>query len=633
MTLKFTMRKTAGIAIASAICAMSIPFASPAMADDVPTDQGTGCSPVHIVIAQGTGQSATKNSNDVTDAFVEGKLAVGMANKFPGKVTSWQVNYPSSAGALHSAIAKNGETTTYGDSRLTGAKKVVDHITEYRSKCGDSKIMLTGFSQGASVAGDAAALIANGASSNTKSDDIMGVVLFADPGRSGNSQYTGTKGATAYIPLPKGARYQRNGEYVTEGHEEDTVGLTGQRSLPFTGLEGRVISLCSPYDLACTVKDGTILRDGADLSDKNWLPEPTNYRNNAGILSMTLEGKLTGILTGVLANNSLDKVSNGDIEGFLDDYHNLVEKDTTLSADEKATLFNAETEIRYVISLLKSEKGYGPNASNKAILSHVFQQVGTKIVEHEAVPKEYKAPLSAFVSAMSSGDTSSIPEDTKKRMASTLKYALDFPENHGAYFSDKSNYKVAGGSAEQWVTQAVEKGIQNVLDGTPYEVEPGSNPRNPGDAIEQSDPNRLDDGLRGIVDPNFNSTNFNPANALGNPGNGITDLGSRSGLRNNQNSSQGGGASSSDNASTSRDSDSDSRSDRKKNKKKPIKELSSKYADVVESNPSARGEQIQGTPATAQPAAGASEVGPKVNTGGSVSASFFDKVASLFKAA
>lgn len=635
MTPQLPSKKTLGSALTIAFCATFIPLSSPAVAQEVDTNQpGEKCGAVHIVIAQGTGQSSTKMSNDVTDDFIEGKVAKDMEEKFPGKVTSWQVNYPSSAGAIYSTGAINGETTTYGDSRLTGAKKVVEHVTEYRSQCPDSKILITGFSQGASVAGDAAALISHGASSNTKADDIMGVVLFADPGRSGNSQYTGTKGATAYIPLPEGARYQRNGEYVTEGHEEDTVGWTGQRSLPFKGMEGRVISVCSPYDLACTVKDGSLLRDVADASDKNWKPEPASYRNNAAIMDMVISGKLTGIALEMLGNSSLQKALSGDIEGFFNDYHALVEKDTTLSKDEKATLFNAETEMRYLFALLKSDKGYGENVPNEEILAHIFQQAGDKIAEHEAVPNELKEPAKLFAAAISAGDTSSIPADTKKRMESTLKYAIDFPENHGAYFSDQSNYKVNGTSGLQWVTSSLEEGIQNVLDGKPYEVNPGDNPRSADTDIEVSDPNRKDDGLRGIVDPDFNSTNFNPADALGNGGDGVMPI--KPGNGNQRPSSPSVPSSKvSDSNSSDKDSAKDSDSSKKtsKSKKKPIKDLSSKYADVVESNPDANGASSSSSSSTARPAAGASEVGPKVNTGGDASASLFSKIASVFRAA
>lgn len=505
MTSRLTLRKAIGSTLAIAFCASVLPLSSPAVAQESDKNQqAEQCGAVHIVIAQGTGQSSTTMNNDVTDTFIEGKIATDMMKKFPGEVTSWQVNYPSSSGALYSTMGRNGETTTYGDSRLMGAKRVIEHITKYRLQCPGAKILITGFSQGASVAGDAASLISHGASSNTTADDIMGVILFADPGRSGNSQYTGTLGATAYIPLPEGARYQRNGEYVIPGNNQDTVGWTGQRSLPFADMEGRVLSLCSPFDLACTIEDGSVLRDIADITDKNWLPEPASYRDNATIMNMATSGKLAGVMTGLLGSSAAQDYLNGDVEGFFRDYHTLVEKDSYLGEDDKATLFNAETEMRYVFALLKSEKGYGPDATNKAILTHIFQQFGDKIAGYKAIPDGFKEPAKMLASVISSGDTSSIPEETKTRMAATVNYAIDFRENHGVYFRDQSNYKVDGKSAIKWVTSALEQGIQNVLDGTPYEVNPGVNPRDDQTPIEVSDPQRKDDGLRGIVDPNLN---------------------------------------------------------------------------------------------------------------------------------
>lgn len=620
MTTKYaTGKKAYGLAATAALCATIIPILSPSTTPSAQA-QESQCSAVHIVTAQGTGQSSSDKGNDDLGGFAEGKLAREMKNKFPGQVSTWQTNYPSSAGALYSAGAMNGETTTYGDSRLNGAKAMVKHITEYRTQCPGAKIMLTGYSQGASVAGDAAALIANGASSNTKSEDVMGVVLYADPGRSGNSQYTGTQGSTAYIPLPKGARYQRNGEYVSEGHEKDTVGWTGQRSLPFTGMEGRVISLCSPKDLACSVEDKSFLRDVADVSDKNWKPSPESYRNRVTILSMITKGNLNDVLSGLLGGGSIGKLKSGDILGFLNMYHNLVSNDKNLSSNEKDTLFNAETELRYLFKLLKSDKGYGENVPNSAIISHVLQQVGQELPNNSAVPEQYRTPLKIAMGILSSGDTSSIPADVKSRMEKTVKYATAFPDNHGAYFNDKSNYKVEEQSAEQWAMGAVEQGIRNVIDNKPYQVNAGSNPREKNAKLEVSDPERLDDGLRGIVDPDFNSSNFDPRKGLG-------ENVDSSGGNSNSVSSTGKNASSTEDTSNLQTKNSKSDGSNKKDGLKNRDKNSEKEIENNSAYPS-KSESVPSIPSM-QPASSAAELGPKVNTGGKVESTFFNKVLSI----
>lgn len=620
-----TAKKTYGLAATAALCATVIPVISPSTSP-LAQAQESQCSAVHIVTAQGTGQSSTDKGNDNLGKFAEGKLAQEMKDKFPGQVSTWQTNYPSSAGALYSAAAMNGETTTYGDSRLEGAKAMVKHITEYKSQCPGAKIMLTGYSQGASVAGDAAALIANGASSTAKSEDIMGVILYADPGRSGNSQYTGTQGSTAYIPLPKGAKYQRNGEYVSEGHEQDTVGWTGQRSLPFTGLEGRVISLCSPKDLACSVTDKSLLRDVADASDKNWKPSPESYRNRVTILSMITKGKLNGVLGGLLGGGSIGKLKSGDVPGFLNLYHSLVSNDKNLNPDEKDTLFNAETELRYLFKLLKSEKGYGENTPNSAIVSHMLQQVGQELPNNSAVPEQYRTPLKLALKVLTSGDTSSIPADVKSRMETTVKYATAFPDNHGAYFSDKSNYKVEGQSAEQWATGAVEQGIRNVIDNKPYQVNAGSNPREKNAELEVSDPERLDDGLRGIVDPEFNSSNFDPRKGL------AEDVATDTGNSSSQPSTQAQ-TPTAEEPSYIDDNKNGTQGSSKTADVTPTESASKSEDDDTDTTPT-ESASISSAPTTAQPAAdatGAAELGPKVNTGGMVKFSFLDKVISMVK--
>lgn len=586
MTSRFSRKTSAAII---ALCATAIPFASFFAPNAQAQEAQSQCGAVHIVTAQGTGGSATDRGNDVAD-FAEGKLARTMVDKFPGQVTAWQVAYPSSAGAIHSAIAVNHETTTFGDSRLTGAQSIVEHVTQFRENCPGTKIMIAGYSQGASVAGDAAALIANGASQNTTSKDVMGVILYADPGRSGNSAYTGTQGSTAYIPLPDGAQYQRNGEYVSAQHEKNTVGWTGQRSLPFTGMEGRVISLCNPRDLACSVDDKTFLRAVADSSDKNWLPSPESYRNKADINTMLTQGKLTGILLKMLGEGGVSMLVDGNTQGFAALFHKLVAEDSTLNQQEKETLYNAETEMRYIFTLLRSDMGYGHTVPNDVIISHIAQSAGSSLENSELVPQELKAPLSLAMSTIAGKDTSSIPADAKQRMSDAISYMLEFPQQHATYFSDA--YKVNGQSAEQWAMSAVEEGINNVINDTPYTVDVGSNPRTPDTELEVSDPTRLDDGLRGIVDPHHTPTNFDPRTVINKNFSGLGNTASSS-----QNSPQ-----TSEKSTTSRSSDND-------NEK-------SETPSVSESAQTA----------APRPVSGASVVGPSVNTGGEVSQSFLSRL-------
>lgn len=208
----------------------------------------------------------------------------------------------------------------------------------------------------------------------------------------------------------------------------------------------------------------------------------------------------------------------------------------------------------------------------------------------------------------------------KAEWKKTVKYATAFPDNHGAYFNDKSNYKVEEQSAEQWAMGAVEQGIRNVIDNKPYQVNAGSNPREKNAKLEVSDPERLDDGLRGIVDPDFNSSNFDPRKGLG-------ENVDSSGGNSNSVSSTGKNASSTEDTSNlqtkNSKSDDSSKKDglknRDKNSEKEI-ENNSAYPSETESVPSIP---------SMQPASSAAELGPKVNTGGKVESTFFNKVLSI----
>src|SRR5699024_4748188 len=114
----------------------------------------------------------------------------------------------------------------------------------------ETKFALVGYSQGADVVGDTAALIANGRSTQVGPEKIVGVALFSDPSRSGNSTNQNLGGSEdLYASAPQGD-IQRNKEILVTDKEVKGTGMAGQREMPFTGLEEKVISVCNPGDAA-----------------------------------------------------------------------------------------------------------------------------------------------------------------------------------------------------------------------------------------------------------------------------------------------------------------------------------------------------------------------------------------------
>ena len=71
------------------------------------------------------------------------------------------------------------------------AEKAIATIEDIQNRCDGSKVILTGFSQGADVAGDAATMIGN-KQTGIAADTIAAVILFSDPQRAGRPTMAAT---------------------------------------------------------------------------------------------------------------------------------------------------------------------------------------------------------------------------------------------------------------------------------------------------------------------------------------------------------------------------------------------------------------------------------------------------------
>lgn len=290
---KLSARRAVSVGAASAVLAAGL-VAVPAQAAPLTDPAGMQCAPVHVVYAKGTGNSSVDGSTSIQNANEGADLynSVGNAIGFDN-VSGYSVPYPASLGAVSVIIqAVTSETggyvgggtaaIPYGESVDTGVRVGLEHITEYAAKCQAShntKYIIGGFSQGADVAGDIAAAIGHGQAVDGAGnrlvgpDDVAGVVLFADPGREGLSEfdsYSGEPQSVLYTDAPSGVM-GRNLEtvvgYAPEG-DPTYLGLAGARDLDFRGLQGKVLSLCHPQDPACAVPPHGVLRAIADFADE-----------------------------------------------------------------------------------------------------------------------------------------------------------------------------------------------------------------------------------------------------------------------------------------------------------------------------------------------------------------------------
>lgn len=445
------------------------------------------CTPVHIVSIPGAGGTHSGAGNGVTNAM-EGAVATAVADARPGQVSMWQPAYPASAGAAWSAVAPGNDGTTFGHARLTGDKMVLDHLRGYIANCSESKIAVLGFSEGAAVGGDVLSLLANGAVGGLTDDNILGGILFADPGRSGHSEFTGPSQAEqAYIEHPDGAEYQRNGEYSTPT-SANSVGWVGQRSLDFGNVGQRVISVCNDADIACSVPIGSTLRDVADISDKNITPNSA-YRSGVTVANMVNEGKLTSILAqAVLLDGILADIQNGDITWAINKLDGLIDDQTSLSMDERGMLLNLTSEVRELLEILAQDKAYGDTVTEGQILKHVIETAASGFPGGEAIGE--------LLSFLVTPDTPPIPADIAERIAPQVEAAGAFGVEHGVYWGP-SGYQVNGMVASDWAVSALTSAVDRAVSGETITVGTGDSPRT---GPEVAEPDRADDGLRYLLE-------------------------------------------------------------------------------------------------------------------------------------
>lgn len=125
---------------------------------------------------------------------------------------------------------------TYADSKSDGLTRAKNAIGEIATKCSDTKFTITGYSQGADIAGDLASEIGNG-SGPIKAEQVLAVGLLADPG-------SGTNGEAVIGPKPSG-----NG--IADPRPQGMGKLSGRAG------PGRVASICDPKDLYCSIQKGS----------------------------------------------------------------------------------------------------------------------------------------------------------------------------------------------------------------------------------------------------------------------------------------------------------------------------------------------------------------------------------------
>lgn len=240
-------------ALALALSAVSVPTGHAA---EESADQ---CPAVEIVVVGGSFSAKSSDDPSVIYGMPVGRnFAKEMADRYPGRVTAWQVPYPSTVSILGSSLHERPEVpqivVPYGASVREGVENGTTHMAEVAQRCPTTKFMVAGYSQGASVAGDIVAAVGRGEVAGVSPDAMIGAYLLADPGRSA---LTGESVVTGYAAQAEGVR-GASGEVLVvldQGAPPPTyIGATGARgSGAFAPFGDRVMSFCAPKDPACAM--------------------------------------------------------------------------------------------------------------------------------------------------------------------------------------------------------------------------------------------------------------------------------------------------------------------------------------------------------------------------------------------
>lgn len=259
--------------VAAALCAAPAmaqeptPSAAP-ISSSVQLPEDHACALVQVIAVNGTTE-ATKNSDPDADTgwlsrIVRPVIRAANANG-EDRISRAYVPYPASFGGL----VPSEDQSSYANSVRAGIENGKALIAESIERCPDTKIFLTGYSQGGQVASAIAREIGAG-NGPVFPEQFAGAALMSDPTRgmgapvfqAGTSQSTpgpvpGTDGqavssvnVAATAPTPEG-----------RGISPNTA------AADFGAVSDRVASFCVPGDLACdTPPDSDVFQVVANVA-------------------------------------------------------------------------------------------------------------------------------------------------------------------------------------------------------------------------------------------------------------------------------------------------------------------------------------------------------------------------------
>lgn len=220
---------------------LQTPQPGPPEPPEPPQSQPADCPDVFAVVVPGTWESAVGddpfNPTAVPFALLQGVSRPLQEQFAPERLTVYTVPYVAQF-SNPIALPPDGQQS-YNNSRSEGTQRTIDIIAQTHARCALTKYILTGFSQGAVIAGDVAARIGNG-DGPVPADLVLGAALIADGRRdadSGIQVNPGIGGVGAEVALG--------------GLDVPGITMTGPRPEEFGALDDRVFEICDPTDMIC----------------------------------------------------------------------------------------------------------------------------------------------------------------------------------------------------------------------------------------------------------------------------------------------------------------------------------------------------------------------------------------------
>ena len=417
-----------------------------ASAQTAASSSNTTCSAVDVVIAVGTGGGNSKDDPNNIHGLTLGRNYVSDIEKAYGeKVSAWQVPYTASVGVAGSlGETRADQTLPYGASRLQGTLAAQKHIEEMKKLCPSTKYVITGFSQGATVAGDVTANLAAGKIPGVTKDDLLASYLIADPGRAALTKNSGSSstGATGnltengalLIPLDQGLPVAKN------------VGLTGPRtSGAFSNVEGKVLTFCHNNDVACSTDPEGILREVGQKMNEWTTPSDNQLNAGRGLQGVDALDLLTSGKGKLAALTELPPFIKAVLAGDTATMNTLVDKmagNKKLTAEQKTAVHALREELAVVTEAVNHYEGVVPKYQGN----------------------DLSGPTSGLAKTLLSIIT--LGTNDSKQVKNLIPYILNMMPHHLSYFQDseKGPWTVGGKTVDNWIYDDMDKRIEAYLE-------------------------------------------------------------------------------------------------------------------------------------------------------------------------